>query len=111
MTKYRELLAGGPKGCDFSGLEQGTLGMPLEQLGPELTAVERQEEKSFPESLNGKRGREEGSWEGKCVEDSVFLSSSLNKGSTTLALQHKADGSFQKTNTTNIGLTQFSKLC
>lgn len=39
LTKYHELLAGGPKGCDFSGLEWGSLGMPLEQLGQEFTAV------------------------------------------------------------------------
>ena len=40
LTKHHELLARGPEGCDFSGLEQGSLGMPLEQLGQEFTAVE-----------------------------------------------------------------------
>lgn len=39
LTKYHELLARGPKGCDFSGLEQGSLGTPLEPLGQEFTAV------------------------------------------------------------------------
>lgn len=40
LTKCCELPAQGPEGCDFSGLEQGTLGRPLEQLGGEFTAVE-----------------------------------------------------------------------
>ena len=40
LTKHHELLARVPKGCDFSGLEQESLGMPLEQLGQEFTAVE-----------------------------------------------------------------------
>ena len=53
MTKHHELLARGPKGCDFSGLEQGSLGMPLEQLSQEFTAVEvplKRGTENFPDS-------------------------------------------------------------
>lgn len=61
MTKYGELLARGPKGCDFSGLELGSLGMPLEQLGQEFTAVEvplERGKENFPDNSMGGRGRE-----------------------------------------------------
>lgn len=59
LTKYHELLAGGPKGCDFSGLEQGSLGMPLEQLGQEFTAVKvplERDTENFPDNSVGERG-------------------------------------------------------
>lgn len=58
LTKYHELLAGGPKGCDFSGLERGSLGMPLEQLGQEFTAVKVPLERgteNFPDNSVGER--------------------------------------------------------
>lgn len=58
LTKYHELLAGGPKGCDFSGLEQGSLGTPLEQLGQEFTAVKVPLERgsgNFPDNSVGER--------------------------------------------------------
>ena len=56
MTKHHEVLARGPKGCDFSGLEQGSLGMPLEQLGQEFTAVEvplKRGTENFPDNPEG----------------------------------------------------------
>lgn len=40
LTKYHELLAEGPEGCGFSGLERGSSGRPSEQLGQEFTAAE-----------------------------------------------------------------------
>lgn len=83
MTKYHELLAGGPKGCDFSGLEQGTLGMPLEQLGHELTAVEvpleRDRKRRVFLELEWETGREEGSWEGKAVGLSLSVASFMER--------------------------------
>lgn len=79
MTKYHELLAGGPKGCDFSGLEQGTLGMPLEQSGHRLTAVEvpleRGRKRRALLKLEWEAGREAGSWEGKAGGLSLSVAS------------------------------------
>lgn len=40
MTKCRELLAEGPKGCGSSGLERGSSGRPSGPLGQEFTAAE-----------------------------------------------------------------------
>lgn len=37
----------GAGGCDFSGLEQGSLGRPLEQLGQEFTAAEVPSERGW----------------------------------------------------------------
>lgn len=98
LTKYHELLAGGPKGCDFSGLEQGTLGMPLEQLGHELTAVEVPLERDrkrrvFSWSLNGRQGGRKGAGRAR-LWDSVSLWHPLWKGLTALAPCCKADISF-----------------
>lgn len=79
MTKYHELLAGGPKACDFSGLEQGTLGMPLQQSGHRLAAVEVPLERGRKGraflKLKWEAGREGGSWEGKAGGLSLSVAS------------------------------------
>lgn len=58
LTKCRELLARGPQGCDFSGLERAALGRPLEQLGQEFTVAEVPLENS-PDASAGREGGQE----------------------------------------------------
>lgn len=76
LTKHHELLARGPEGCDFSGLEQGSLGMPLEQLGQEFTAAEvplKRGTENFPDNSMRVSVRERDSQRGQ-LDPSVVSS-------------------------------------